>query len=70
MIIGSSYVDDIIDSVDSYEHALQLTSDIDKVLNIVGFQVKGWALSGGADKVIKFNIEEKGIGHNLELIHS
>ena len=62
MIIGSSYVDDIIDSVDSYEHALQLTSDIDKVLKIGGFQVKGWTLSDGADKVIKFNIEEKVLG--------
>ena len=62
VIIGSSYVDDIIDSVDSYEHALQLTSDIDKVLKIGGFQVKGWTLSGGAGKVIKFNIEEKVLG--------
>ena len=38
----NSYMDDICNSVDTVEEACKQTEDIDKVLEMGGFKVKGW----------------------------
>ena len=48
LIIESSYVDDIVDSVPSLEVAKKVTHDADLILSKGGFKVKGW-LFGGDD---------------------
>ena len=44
-IINNSYMDDIVDSVPSKEHAKQVTDEIEKVLIKGGFKIKGWFYS-------------------------
>ena len=44
-IINNSYMDDIVDSVPSKEHAKQVTDEIEKVLFKGGFKVKEWFYS-------------------------
>ena len=46
-ILRSSYVVGILDSVASYEKAVELTKRIDYVLNFGGFKIKSWIVSGG-----------------------
>ena len=46
LIIYSSYVDDLVDSVPSYAEAQQLTKDADQILSKGGFTVKGWSFGG------------------------
>ena len=41
-IKDSTYMDDILDSVNTTEDAKKLTSDVDKILEKGGFEVKGW----------------------------
>lgn len=45
-IIHSSYVDDIIDSVNSLAEAKQITKGIDSILNKGGFEIKEWVFGG------------------------
>ena len=46
IIINSSYVDDIVDSVESYADALRITKNIDSILECGNFHIKGWTISG------------------------
>ena len=46
LIKESSYVDDIIDSVNSLQEAKQLTGDAECILEKGGFKVKGWLYGG------------------------
>ena len=46
----SIYVDDIVESVESISHALNLAKDTEHVLLKGGFHVKGWIFGGPADK--------------------
>ena len=44
VIQNITYVDDIIDSVDSLNEAKELTEDIDKLLQPDGFEIKHWTV--------------------------
>ena len=44
-IKDNTYMDDILDSVNTTEDAKKLTSDVDKILEKGGFTVKGWLLN-------------------------
>ena len=46
LIIYSSYINDLVDSVPSYAEAQQLTKDADQILSKGGFTVKGWSFGG------------------------
>jgi hypothetical protein len=59
-------MDDIRDSVDTVEEARKQTVDIDKVLETIGFKVKGWTsikvYMKGKMKNFKFrNLERNGL---------
>jgi hypothetical protein len=41
-IKNNTYMDDILDSVDTKEEAKKLTSGVDIILETSGFKVKGW----------------------------
>ena len=45
VIQDNTYMDDICDSVPTKEEARHLTRDIDSVLEMGGFRVKGWVLN-------------------------
>ena len=45
IILNSTYMDDIIESVDTQERANQLTDDIEKLLEEGGFKLKEWTYS-------------------------
>eukprot|EP00794_Sanderia_malayensis_P021204 gene21204-23286_t len=46
VINKSTYMDDIIDRVDSVKEAKELTGDIDKLLQPGRFEIKGWSIHG------------------------
>ena len=46
LIKDSAYVDDLIDSVSSYDEARVLAKDVDLILSKGGFKVKGWLYGG------------------------
>ena len=46
LIIYSSYLDNLVDSVPSYAEAQQLTKDANQILSKGGFTVKGWSFGG------------------------
>ena len=46
LLKNSTYVDDIVDSVENTEQALQLAKDTTHVLNEAGFRIKHWLFSG------------------------
>ena len=46
IVINSTYVDDIIDSVESVEEASKITNDICHLLEPDNFHIKGWDISG------------------------
>ena len=58
LLIQSSYVDDIIDSVESFPEAQVLSKDADTILAKGGFKVKGWTYCGvyvpGASQEISY----------------
>ena len=46
IIINSSYIDDIVDSVESYADASHITKNIGSILECGNFHIKGWIISG------------------------
>ena len=48
LLVHSTYVDDIIDSVSTKQDAIQLATDTSLVLSKAGFKVKAWHFSGEA----------------------
>ena len=46
IVINSTYVDDIIDSVETVEEASKITKDICHLLEPGNFHIKGWNISG------------------------
>ena len=46
MIKYSTYTDDIIDSIDDFPTALQLSEGVDLILSKGGFKTKGWTFGG------------------------
>ena len=46
IIINSSYVDDIVDSVESYADVNHITKNIGSILECGNFHIKGWIISG------------------------
>ena len=46
VIIGNSYVDDILESVETMEKANKLIHEIEEILMSGGFKIKHWILSG------------------------
>ena len=56
----NTYVDDIIDSLNSHDDVLRVTKEIEGVLKRASFKVKGWTVSGRqADDMNLSNKEEK-----------
>lgn len=49
LLLGSTYVDDIVDSVEDKSTAVKLASDTDTILGKAGFKTKGWLLSGESE---------------------
>ena len=59
----NTYVDYIIDSLNSHEDVLRVTKEIEGVLKRASFKVKGWTVSGRqADDMNLSNKEEKILG--------
>ena len=48
IIKENSYMDDIIDSVESPDNAKQLTNEIEQLLAVGGFKMKEWIISNDA----------------------
>ena len=46
VILNNTYMDDIIESVDTQEKASEITGDIEKLLDKGGFKLKEWTYSG------------------------
>lgn len=46
MIIKDSYVDDILHSCETVSEAFSKIASTDKILEVGGFQIKQWAVSG------------------------
>ena len=46
VILNNTYMDDIIESVDTREKASEITGDIEKLLDKGGFKLKEWTYSG------------------------
>ena len=56
-------MDDVIDSVDSYETAVKITSEIEEILGKGDFRVKELTISGKhSDNLSISNLEEKVLG--------
>ena len=49
IIRDNTYMDDIIESVGDRERAESVTRNIEKLVDIGGFKVKGWTISGSSD---------------------
>ena len=47
-ILMNSYMDDIIDSIQTFEKAKSVTEEIDEILEIGGFRIKEWVISGSS----------------------
>ena len=62
IVSGSTYVDDIIDSVDSIENAERLTRNIEHILKKGNFHMKEWTISGQQNNVCIDQSEEKVLG--------
>ena len=52
-ILNNSYVDDILDSYDSEEAAHKATEEIDEILRLGGFKIKGWTLGTKCDNQLE-----------------
>ena len=48
-ITNQSYVDDLIDSVNQYDAAVEITKDVDTIFALGNFEVKKWTLINSAD---------------------
>ena len=67
VIKKSSYVDDIVDSVETAEQAVYMTANITKILKNGNFIIKGWSVScDNCDVDIDLNCTEKVLGINWE----
>ena len=49
IITDNTYMDDIIESVGDRERAESVTRNIEKLVDIRGFKIKGWTISGSSD---------------------
>ena len=56
LLKSATYVDDILDSVDNGESAMQLARDTNDVLNSAGFKIKHWILSG--DNGVRVSVDD------------
>ena len=74
MACKNSYVDDILQSVDSADEAESLITEVEETFKLGGFRVKHWIISGRGEKD-RFNINiihsslEKGSWVVLETRH-
>ena len=50
IIKENSYTDDLIDSVETKTHAKELTEQIEKLLALGAFKIKGWTMSSDTNK--------------------
>ena len=57
LLTQSTYVDDIIESVDSLDEAVKLATDTSKVLGEAGFRVKSWLFSGESAPRVDPNVK-------------
>ena len=49
IIRDNTYMDDIIESVGDRERAESVTRNIEKLVDIRGFKIKGWTILGSSD---------------------
>ena len=49
IIRDNTYMDDIIESVGDRERPVSVTRNIEKLIDIGGFKIKGWTISGSSD---------------------
>ena len=49
IVRDNTYMDDIIESVGDRERAESVTRNIEKLVDIGGFKIKGWTISGSSD---------------------
>jgi hypothetical protein len=61
LLKNSTYVDDIVDSVDSKAQALQLARDTTYVLKGAGFAIKHWMFGGGSSPRIDLDAPSGGM---------
>ena len=65
VVLESTYVDDIVNSVSSKDEADGITKDICSLLQPGNFHIKGWNISGETDSALNLcdnNIDEKVLG--------
>ena len=65
IVLESTYVDDIVNSVSSKDEADSITKDICSLLQPGNFHIKGWNISGETDSALNLcdnNIDEKVLG--------
>ena len=62
IIAESTYVDDIISSVNSLDDAARVTKDMDTILKSGNFEIKNWTISGHKDIINIDNSSEKVLG--------
>ena len=67
-ITQNLYVDDILDSVNDYECAVQLTKDVDEVLACGSFKIKSWIISKDDPNKINLNKLVTGVDANTVLL--
>ena len=59
-IIENSYIDNILESVENYEFALQVINEIETILQEAGFQIKEWITSNNGKNDAVCSNEKKG----------
>ena len=65
IVLSNTYVDDIIDSLDSKERCISICKEIEEVFSVRNFKIKEWCLppsstQGGLNKIL--NVSQKVLG--------
>ena len=72
VLLNNVYMDDIIDSFSTHAQTLRVSEDIDNILKSGNFNVKGWVLYNGEEKLNrrrKLEEDEEKINGSCESIH-
>ena len=64
IIKSNTYVNDILDSFESHNQAIEVAQDIDSVINVGGFKVKEWLVSSNAESI---ELQDKGDKREIQL---
>lgn len=58
-ILTNSYMDDIPESTDTIQDAMRITKEIDEILEVGGFKIKGWIISGKEQNTLSKNLADQ-----------